>query len=86
VTKKTKEQPANGDVLLHCGHLEKSMRWYLFDPPTRVGRPDGSIIKAKWVAICTVCLAKPHADVRELARADGIWQGDEPVINEHVKA
>lgn len=85
MTKKTAKQPADGDVILHCGHLEASLRWYLFDPARRVGRPDGSIIETKWVAVCPDCLALPHSHVVELARADGVWQGDDPVIHEHAK-
>lgn len=84
--KKTAKQPAAGDGILHCGHLEGGLRWYLLDPPKRVGRPDGSIVQAKWIVVCPECLAQPHKHVIELVRADGIWQGGEPIIHEHVKA
>ena len=44
----TKDQPKDGDTILHCGHLglckivRRPAHWFKFDGPVGFQRPDGS--------------------------------------------
>ncbi len=82
----TKEQPKDGDTILHCGHLGRSSRtarpvyWFKYDGTVRFERPDGSRGQAEWFAACEPCFVEHGEDVASRARGDGRWTGDEPAV------
>ena len=82
----TKDQPQDGDTILHCGHLGRSKivqhpaHWFKFDGHIRFERPDGSRGEAEWFAACEPCFIKHGEKVANRARGDGVWTGDAPAI------
>ena len=82
----TKEQPEDGDTILHCGHLGQSARahhpahWFKYVEPIRFERPDGTRGAAEWFAACEPCFVKHGEKVANYARGDSIWTGDAPAI------
>jgi hypothetical protein len=82
----TKDQPRDGDTILHCGHLGRSevvqyaAHWFKFDGSLRFERPDGSSGEAEWFAACEPCFIKHGEKVSSHVRGDGVWTGDAPAI------
>ena len=87
----TKQQPKDGDTVLHCGHLETKPHHFfaLTDGEKLAGinfrRPDGTEGLAQWMVLCEMCFEQ-HADEPERCiRADATWIGNEPEILENVQ-
>lgn len=81
----TKEQPKDGDTILHCGHLDHDQdrwRWFKFEKVIVFKRPDGIRGEAEWFAACEACFIKHGEKVADFVRGDGRWTGDEPAIEE----
>ena len=89
----TKEQPKDGDTILHCGHLglkflrgrepeflQYPAHWFKFAEPLRFERPDRTRGEAEWFAACEACFVRHGEKVANHVRGDGIWTGDEPAI------
>lgn len=82
----TKDQPKDGDTILHCGHLgqrkfmQRPVHWFKFDKSIGFQRPDGSHGEAEWLAACEPCFVKHGEKVANRIRGDGIWTGDIPAI------
>ena len=78
----TEKQPKNGEVVLHCGHIDASPHEWsrLEGEPQHFTRPDGTTGEAHWVAECQVCFQERNFGDNLIIRGDGIWQGDEPII------
>lgn len=81
--RKTPDNPTNGDLILHCGHV-LTVRKHCFYAPDgiRYKRPDpdnpGERVDAKahWVVCCPDCHEKCGGDPSKLKiKGDGIWQG-----------
>ena len=81
-----KDQPRDGDTILHCGHLGRGARmehawhWFKFDAPTKFERPDGTRGEAEWFAACEPCFIEHGEKVTDFVQGDGRWHGDEPAI------
>lgn len=76
-----KEQPKDGDTILHCGHTGRGhAHWFRYSKPVKFQRPDGSWGTAEWFVTCEPCFIK-HGD-QVPVRGDGRWNGDEPAIME----
>ena len=82
----TKDQPKDGDTILHCGHLACNAthrypaHWFKFAEPTRFMRPDQSRGEAEWFAACEPCFVKHGEKAADFVRGDGVWTGDAPAI------
>jgi hypothetical protein len=73
------EQPRDGETILHCGHVEGlPHHWFQYRSPVQFTRPNGSVGKSQWLAICPACFQK-HGD-RAPVRGDGEMVGNAPVI------
>jgi hypothetical protein len=83
-----KEQPKNGDTIMHCGHLRHGARlarpahWFRYESPIKFTRPDGSRGEAAWFAACEACFIKHGEQVVKFVRGDGRWEGNDPVVFE----
>jgi len=77
-----KQQPKDGDTIMHCGHLDGSMHWFQYEQPIRFQRPDKSRGEATWFAACEACFLKRGDKVADYVRGDATWHGDEPFILE----
>jgi hypothetical protein len=76
----TKQQPKEGETILHCGHLDGSKHhFFAIDPPTTFQRPNGTIGFTGWFVQCDQCFTNAPGS-QETIRGDGIWKGDEPAI------
>lgn len=82
----TKDQPQDGDTILHCGHLGRSKivlhpaHWFKFDGSIGFQRPDSSHGEAEWFAACEPCFIKHGEKVATCVRGDAVRTGAEPVI------
>ena len=76
----TKEQPKDGDTIMHCGHVTKSMHWFQYEEAIGFQRPDGTRGSASWFAACEACFIKRGAKVVNYVRGDATWTGDSPTI------
>ena len=75
------EQPRGGATILHCGHLARVRavaHWFKYEAVVGFKRPDGSHGEAEWLAVCEACFVR-HGG-RAPVRGDGVWTGDDPVI------
>lgn len=90
----TKEQPKDGDTILHCGHfgreaqLQHPMHWFKFDESVPFTRSDGMRGESEWFAACEPCFIK-HGDalldgekIASFVRGDSRWIGNAPAIRE----
>ena len=81
-----KDPPQDGDTILHCGHLGRSLivrrpaHWFKFDEHIDFERPDGSHGAAEWFAACESCFIKHGEKAATRVRGDVIWTGNEPAI------
>ena len=76
----SKEQPKDGDTIMHCGHVVGSMHWFQYEKPLRFQRRDGTRGEASWFAACERCFTRHGALVVNYVRGDEIWTGNVPVI------
>lgn len=73
-------KPQDGDLVLHCGHLE-SKPHHFWNTPKGIyfNRPDGSSGKATWVVSCPDCYQAAEGNAKRVKiRGDGLWMWDEP--------
>lgn len=78
-----KDQPKDGDTILHCGHVPDSrshVHWFKFDVPIQFVRPDGTRGEAVWFAACEPCFIKHGEKVAHFGRGDCRWTGVAPAI------
>jgi len=75
-----KEQPKDGDTIMHCGHVEGSMHWYQYAKPIGFQRLDGTGGEASWFAACARCVDRHGDRVVNFVRGDATWTGDAPTI------
>jgi hypothetical protein len=76
----TKEQPKDGDTIMHCGHVVGRMHWFQYEEPIRFQRLDGTRGEASWFAACERCFIRHGEKVVNFVRGDGTWTGDAPAI------
>jgi hypothetical protein len=83
-----KQQPSDGEIITHCGHLEKEVGPHHFFgfgpelPEAQFTRPDGSKFSSRWMVLCQGCFNAHGANPSSCIRADSVWIGDEPAIKE----
>lgn len=83
----TKDQPKDGDSILHCGHMRQHGHWFKYaDGPVRFIRPDKTSVTAEWYVACDACFIKHGAEVARFPRGDGIWNGDAPIVEEVLRS
>ena len=80
MTEVSARQFKDGDLVLHCGHLERPM--HAFIPPGdeqgyEFTRPDGTTRVAAGIVQCDECVSSPDAPI---IRGECIWQGDVPLF------
>jgi hypothetical protein len=79
------QQPKDGDIILHCEHVEKNGHWFKIGV-CNFKRSDGSCGKTEWVLLCNDCYAdyelsdKKPDDMLRLITCDSKWIGNEPGI------
>jgi hypothetical protein len=80
----TKDQPKDGDLILHCGHLSQRVprpaHWFKYGTPLQFERPNGTRGQAEWFASCESCFVKHGEKIATRARGDSVWTGDAPII------
>lgn len=79
----TEMHPADGDVVLHCGHPDAERHHIYYAPRgVRFTRPDDSSGTASWIAACHGCFSLYGHDSSRYIRGDAIWQlqGEGPCI------
>lgn len=64
----TKQQPKDGDTVLHCGHLEAKHYHFFYFPED----------DAKWMMLCDDCYASQ--ELENCIRYRSTWMGDDPAI------
>lgn len=82
-----KEQPRDGNIILHCGHVgdarSGASHWWKFPSPVSFHRPDGTQGLSEWIVSCQACNDAADGDAAKIAiRGDGKWNGDAPIIPE----
>lgn len=81
----TKRQPKDGDVVLHCGHLDvKPLHFYFSPTPTVFQDPSGVMGSAMWFVQCNTCHLNRGTELE--MRGHIVWKGDEPIIEEPIKS
>lgn len=82
----TKLQPQDGEIIMHCGHVDvKPHHFFTFPAPLRFNRPDGTGIQSKWIALCPKCFAEYVDDPSLAIRGDGRWIGSEPELRNNLQ-
>jgi len=77
----TKTQPKDGDVIVHCGHIDApKMHFTLVPGKMGFRRPDGTIGETEWICECDKCFSARGNTRNFQIRGDGTWIGDEPSI------
>lgn len=76
----TKEQPKDGDTIMHCGHVEGHMHWFQYERPISFERLDGTRGTSSWFAACEACFIRHGEKVVKYVRGDATWTGNEPAI------
>jgi hypothetical protein len=78
----TAQQPKDGEVICHCGHIDEPK--YHFYKVISLGfrRPDGTTGKADWIVVCDSCFLLHPDSPEKVIRGDSIWKGDEPIIED----
>ena len=84
MAKFTKQQPRDGETVMHCGHIENSPH-HFFGLPEEIGftRPDKSIGKSRWIVLCQPCFNLHAEHLETCIRGDAQWIGNEPAIKEN---
>ena len=78
-------QPIDGEIILHCGHVEnKKLHWWKFPHEVYFRRPNGTVGTACWIAACPKCYRKANGLGQNVeVLGDAIWSGNEPAIRRH---
>lgn len=80
----TKEQPRNGETILHCGHSQKRpQHFYCFGPGMPYGTwesPSGKVVKSRWMVLCDDCNKTSGLDAVGAIKAFATWRESGPVI------
>lgn len=82
----TKEQPKDGDIVLHCGHPETgNHHFFKIQGTVNFVRPDNtsSTLTEPWLIVCEDCLTKSFGDPLQTIRGEATWKGDEPFVQEN---
>jgi hypothetical protein len=83
----TREQPKDGDTVMHCGHIsEYPAHWFQYEEALKFTRPDGTRGEAEWFVACEPCFLKHGERAPDFVRGDGRWIGNEPTIRKEVEA
>jgi hypothetical protein len=82
----TKDQPKDGDTILHCGHLGNNRHWFKFESPVTFERPNKTRGQAEWFVSCDACFVIHGEDVAKFVRGDGVWTGNGPIVEEILKS
>lgn len=80
MTEFSARQFKDGDLVLHCGHVERPMHAFIppgDEPAYEFTRPDGTPGVAAGLVQCDECVSSPHMPV---IVGESIWQGDAPVF------
>lgn len=78
-----KDQPKDGDLVLHCGHVPYTSQGHFWKGNISFTRPDGSVGKAQWVIACPECFRESKGSVDNLVLlGEDTWVGDDPLIRE----
>lgn len=84
MTKYAKEQPKDGDTVLHCGHTKgKPHQFFKLVDGMPFTAPNGESGVANWLIQCNKCFNKKPGDPTTV-RGHSTWQGDEPAIKKKV--
>jgi hypothetical protein len=78
----TEQQPKDGDVVLHCGHLKDKCHFFKV-PQLRFRAPNGEAAEAEWIVLCEECYNKnpyPKSLADFPIAGHSTWVGDEPEI------
>jgi len=82
----TKLQPADGERVITCGHTwddrDKPFHFFKIQPAMPFTRPDGTKDEATWAVLCGRCFTRHGDNFAACIRADAIWQGDEPIVED----
>lgn len=76
---KAERQPKFGEIVLMCAHVLdfKHCHWFNVPESQEFTRPDGTIARAQWMAVCNSCaLSNPRAVITK----DVIWGTDDANI------
>lgn len=72
------QQIMDGELVLHCGHLQRKMHAIHANGEIMFTRPDGSTGIARWILQCEECV---EDKLREfLIKGEGIWRGSDPEL------
>jgi hypothetical protein len=82
----TKDQPKDGDTILHCGHTDSNLHWFKFERPMKFERPNKTRGQTEWFVSCDACFIKYGENVTRFPRGDRTWTGDAPIVEESVKS
>lgn len=82
----TKDQPKDGDTILHCDHLDGNRNWFKLDGFQQFERPSGTCGQAEWFVACDACFFEHGEHVAQFPRGDGVWTGNAPIVHEVEKA
>lgn len=83
----TKEQPIDGEIILHCAHMNNAnkVHWWKFPTEVYFRRPDQTVGTAIWMAVCDKCQKKCAGDPSKIEIAgDLVWDGNDPVIYKNL--
>lgn len=91
MNKFTKEQPLDGETILHCGHANEpnssgKFHWWKFAHEVYFKRPDDSVGTAIWLCACENCCEKAQNNPLKIEiKGDSIWVGNDPHIIKNEK-
>ncbi len=80
------EQPKPGDVVAHCGHLNRPPHHFFRVPDGNFEyeRMDGMMVTAQWAALCCDCFAKHAENPYAALQYDDVWTSTEPILRKAV--
>lgn len=76
------EQPKDGELIVHCGHLRaKTHHWWHPPEPVPMSRPDGSKVKVNWLMACEPCFIAAEGELLKINFTGEVeWCGNAPLI------
>ena len=80
----TKKQPKNGEVILHCGHLDGKCHFTFAPGGLEFSRPDDSQGISNWIVECRECFDKRGGSLHFQINGDAIWKGDAAHIEKSI--
>lgn len=81
----TKQQPKDGDIMLHCGHINADRHhFFKIVGDNEYWRPDGTKVKPQWIISCHACFTTAGGNGMKIPiQAEVIWDGNDPIV-EHT--